>query len=73
MARMMSASEISEAGLASQKPPSGPRWLRTMLLRRKCVRIVSRNLPGMFCAWASCSAVTWPSCAAASSMAARSA
>jgi hypothetical protein len=73
MARITSAREISEAGLASQKPPSGPRLLRTMLLRRRCVRIVSRNRPGIFSAQVSCSLVTGPSAAAASSIAARSA
>ena len=51
------------------------KFLETILthLRRSWVKMVSRNLPGMFWAWASCSAVTWPSGAAASSMTARSA
>ena len=73
MARMTSARETSDAGRASQKPPSEPRLLRTMLPRRRCVNMVSRNVPGIFCARASCSAVTWLSDAAASSIAARSA
>jgi hypothetical protein len=47
MALMMSASEISAAGRASQKPPSGPRWLRMIPARLSWVRIVSRNLPGI--------------------------
>ena len=37
---MMSAREISLAGRASQKPPSGPRWLRMSPARRSWVRIV---------------------------------
>jgi hypothetical protein len=73
MARMMSAREISDAGLASRKPPSGPRLLRTTLLRRRCVKMVSRNVSGIICARASCSVVTRLPGAAASSIAARSA
>jgi hypothetical protein len=53
MTRMMSASDISDAGRASQKPPSGPRWLRMSPARRSWVKIVSRNFPGICCARAS--------------------
>ena len=61
-------------GLASQKPPSAPRWAADQPVWRNWVRMVSMNLPGMSCAWASCSPVTWlPDAAAGSSIAARSA
>jgi len=73
MARITSAREIWDAGLASQQPPSGPRWLRTSPVRRNWVTMVSMNVPGILCARASCSTVTRLSPAAASSIAARSA
>ena len=72
----VSEGDLLDAGLAQARSRRQGRagCARCCRLRLRCVRIVSRELDlGCFCAWASCSAVMWPSCAAASSMAARSA
>src|SRR5258707_449336 len=70
-ARHTRAAHLASAALASELAQSGPRWLRTGPARRNWVRIASRNFAGICWALASCSAVTWPSPDAASSIAAR--
>src|SRR5438552_8734787 len=67
---MTSASTIFSAGLASQYPPSAPRWLCTRPACFSSSRMFSRKLSGICCASAIRSPLTGPSPATASSTAA---
>src|SRR6266508_4225772 len=67
-----SRSGIWSGDLASSKPPSAPRWLRTTPPRRRSVMMLRRNRCGILWAWEIASALTRPCPAlAASSAAAR--